>query len=385
MEQFTPATHPGVTELNLARVVRRIVNRRKTLILITVSGLLLGILLALLLPPYYKAEAVFLPPSNTVDLSVAANPAAALLGKQDPTDMYLGMLGSRSVADDIIDQLNLMAVFKAKDRPAARTALAAASKFTVNKNSLISVSVTSGDPKLAAAIANAYLEALYRLNGSMASSGYRHRQEFFEAQLEQQKNVLSDAEIALKQTQENTRVVLPEGEAMAGLSATAQLQAEIGAAETSLAQLRLGATEDNPTVVLARTRVAQLRGQLARQQSSTQSGQRSGLASTANLPGLTLEYARKAREVKLQEGVYDALTQQYQKARIAASDPGPQFQIVDKAVVPERKSGPPRKLLTFATPLLFLILGLVYLLIAPPAIKTIRSAWIEAHTHPNVQ
>ena len=48
--------------------------------------------------------------------------AAALMLQQDPSDMYLGMLASRSVSDDVVDHLGLMAIYQAKTRVDARNA-----------------------------------------------------------------------------------------------------------------------------------------------------------------------------------------------------------------------------------------------------------------------
>ncbi len=353
--------------ISLIETVRRIVAGKWLLLLCSVAGLLLGVVLALLTSPWYRAEAMFLPP-ETPDLgSSTSPPTAAMLLKQDPTDIYLGLLASRSVADDVIDHVGLMKSFHAKLRTDARAALGGVSKFTVSKNQLISVQVKMSDPVLAAAVANAYLDALYRLNGQMVSSSSSHREQFFEGQLAEQKEILARAETELKTTQERTGIVSPEGEAQAGLSATSQLQAEIAAAQTRLAGLRAGATEQNPQVIEARSQLAELQGLLAQVQAS--SGVRrpgAGIASTRELPGLTLEYARKLRELKLRESIYNGLTQQYERARLAAIDPGPQLQIVDRAIVAERKSGPSRRLYVAGGVAMGFFAGLAYLMLSGP-------------------
>lgn len=359
-------------EFNLWTALHRVIRGRWTLVVFTIVGALIGLSVALLWPPWYAAEAVFLPPKNTDLATGVTAPASLLLGTQDSSDMYLGMIMSRTVADYVVDHTGLMQEYHAKMRADARTSLARNSKFTVNKSSLISVDVKARTPKLAADIANAYLEALYRLNGDMVASASEHRRQFFEEQLEQQKNLLSQAEVDLKKTQEQTGIVLPEGEAQAGLLATAQLQAEIGVAETKLAGLLTSETEQNPQVSEARAELAQLRGQLRQQQESTKKSRGAGLASTANLPGLALEYVRKAREVKLREALYDSLTQQYEKAKIASSDPGPQLQIVDRAPIPERKAGPPRTLIVVGATVLGFLCGILFLLLSAPLRRLTR-------------
>lgn len=370
-------------EWNFAGVVRKIIRGHRILMACTLGGLVLGILVALVLPKWYAAEAVFLPPrasesmlpnfsSGATGMGMAAS---ALLMQQDPSDVYLGMLGSRSVQDDVIDHVGLMAVYHAKTKTIARNALKHQSKFKVNKNSLISVDVNAGDPKLASKIANAYLDALYRLNGSMVASASAHRRQFYEEQMESQKEALDAAEVALKQAEEKTGIVLPEGVAQASLRAMVDLQAEIGSQEAKLSALRMGATEDNPQVVQARAQLAELRSQLAQQQANTaKQAHRSGLASSAVLPGLAMEIVRKMRDVKLNETLYDTLTAQYEKARIESLDPGPQFQIVDRAIVPEQKAGPPRRLIVLGAIVLGFLAGVVWVLVAKPVKLLIQTS-----------
>jgi tyrosine-protein kinase Etk/Wzc len=380
-----PSVENGISdqvEWSFTDTARNIIRGRRVLLLCTLAGLLVGVSLALVWPQWYAAEAVFLPPRASEMITPglgsggagAGAGAAALMLQQDPSDMYLGMLASRSVSDDVIDHVGLMAVYRAKKRVDARNALEAQSKFKVNKNSLISVDITAKDPKLAKSIANAYLDALYRLNGSMVASASAHRRAFYEEQMEGQKEALDAAEVALKQTEEKTGIVLPEGEAQAGLRATVDLQAAIGTAEANLSALRMGATEDNPRVVQARAQLSELRAQLARQQANVaKQGARAGLASSAALPGLAMELVRKMRDVKLNEALYDSLTQQYEKARISSLDPGPQLQIVDPAIVPEVKAGPSRRLIALGGIVFGFFAGLAWVVMERPAKRLIRA------------
>ncbi len=377
----TKAVADDEVEWNLIAVIRTVLRGRRVVVACTLAGLVLGVLIAFLLPQWYGAQAVFLPPraSDTVvpNLSGAgggAGAGAAFLLQQDPSDMYLGMLASRSVEDDVIDHLGLIAIYHAKKRVDAHNALKGQAKFKVDKNSLISVNVTSSDPKLATSIANAYLDALYRLNGSMVASASAHRRAFYEEQMASQKEALDASEVALKQAEEKTGIVLPEGAAQAGLRTVVDLQAAIGTAEAQLSGVRMGATEDNPQVIQARAELAELRAQLSRQQAnSAKQTPGGGLASSAALPGLTMELVRKMRDVKLNETLYDALTQQYERARIESSDPGPQLQIVDSAIVPERKAGPNRRLITTGGLVLGFLIGLAWVLIKDPFVRLIRT------------
>jgi len=87
-----------------------------------------------------------------------------------------------------------------------------------------------------------------------------------------------------------------------------------------------------------------------------------------------MEIVRKMRDVKLNETLYDTLTAQYEKARIESLDPGPQFQIVDRAIVPEQKAGPPRRLIVLGAIVLGFLAGVVWVLVAKPVKLLIQTS-----------
>jgi len=374
LPSYREESDPDLVPIDLNKLVRRLYRKRWWIGLASLAGLTLGILLALSLPPYYEGKAVFLPPKETdmLALSQSQGSASSLLmgGGTSKSDVYLGLLGSRTVADMVIDRNNLIQEYKAKRRIDAEVQLARVSTFKVSKNSLIQVSVRARTPQLAANLTNAYLDALFQLNGQMATSGSAFRKQFFEEELENQRRALDEAETQLKNVQQSSGLVLPSGEAMAGINATADLQAQIGYAETQLAALTSGGTEQNPDVIQQRRQIAQLRAQLARQQVDEHS---KGLASNHSLPGLTLAYEQKARVVKLRSALYDAMVKQYEQARLSSIDPGPQLQVVDRAVAPEQKAGPPRTLLALGGLILGLLAGSVYFAAAEPFKRMRRS------------
>jgi tyrosine-protein kinase Etk/Wzc len=346
-------------ELDLMHLVVRLMRGYRLVIGLALAAFLISVPVALLLKKSYTSRAVFLPPVN-----LESAQSASLFARQDPTDLYLGMLASRSVADSVIDEAHLMDVYHAHLRSEAVNVLAAQSKFAVEKDALISVNITTDDPNLSAQIGNAYLNALYKLNGQMSASASMHRREFFEAQLANEKESLAQAELSMKQMEERNGTVLPEGEAQAGVSATAHLQADIQSAEARLSSLLTGSTEQNPQVVALRAEIGEMRAQQERQASSRTPG--SGLPSSARMPGVMLDYLRASRDLKERETLYDSLTQQYEKARLASLDPGPQLQVVDHALVPEHKSGPPRTLIVAGSTVAGAILGLLIVFLTDP-------------------
>ena len=84
---------------------------------------------------------------------------------------------------------------------------------------------------------------------------------------------------------------------------------------------------------------------------------------TAKVPELVLEYVRKQREVKYHEVLFELIARQYEAARLDESRDAPLLQVVDRAVVPDRKSGPPRTLLILASCVLGAFAGAIWLIL----------------------
>lgn len=343
--------------IDLLSGVFRVFRGYKTILLCMVAGFLLSVVIALLLPKTYTAEAMFMPPFSPETMQTSS-----IFLHQDPSDLYLGMLASRSVADSVIDQVHLKQIYHTRFYSDARGTLNAQAKFSVSKNTLISIAVTTTDPTLSADIANAYLDALYKLNGSMSASASAHRSQFFHEQLDTEREQLAQAEADMQSVQEKTGLILPENEAAAGLSATARLESALQDAETRLSTLLLSSTEQNPQVQQLRTQIASLQGQIRKQQTSPAGSPATGIPSGARMPGLMLDYVRKQRNLKERETLYDSLVQQYEKARLASLDPGPQLQVVDRGILPEHKSGPPRTIIVLVGTVLAGILGMLWVM-----------------------
>ncbi len=367
-------------EFNLVAVIQRVLRGKYVLLATTLIGAIVGVVIARTTKPWYLAQSQFLPPHYS-DLSGSSPSSLLLGGGSDASDLYLGLLVSRTVQDDVVDHLNLKAVYHAPNQSVARFLLFKNSTFGVGRNALISVLVKAQNPQLAADIANTYLEALYRLNGQMVASSSEARRLFFQQQLTEARAALDKAEQALEETQEKNGLVLPTGEAQAGLNATVQLQSEVNAAEDRLAGLLVGGTDQNPQVVQARAQLAQLRAQLARQQEDN-SSKAAGIPSNNRLPGITLEFQEKERDVKAAEAAYDGLADQLGRARLAAIDPGPQLEVVDRAVPAEFPAGPNRNQIIEYGVLFGFLAGLFYVLFFEPLRSLVRSYQEKASAQP---
>jgi tyrosine-protein kinase Etk/Wzc len=362
----------GKGQFNLIRAIRMILLRKGMILLCALMGVILGVVLALVIKPSYTAKATFLPPSSPSSgssmlmgqlgqLSGLGGAAGGLGGLKDPGAIYIGILESRTVADEMIRQFDLQRVYGTKKLSATEKSLAGHTKFIPGKDTLITISVVDGDPQRAAAMANAYVTALSKQNDRLALTEAAQRRTFFEKQLEKEKDHLADAEVELALTEQRTGIIHPTGQAQIQLESIAQTRAAISSRQIELTALSQGATNENPDVIRLNSEITGLKEQLRRLENSNEKGNAGDpLMPASQVPELTLEYIRKDREVKYQEALYELLLRQYESAQLDESRAAPLVQIVDDAVVPDQKSWPPRTLLVLLSFFLWTFAGMVW-------------------------
>jgi uncharacterized protein involved in exopolysaccharide biosynthesis len=277
---------------------------------------------------------------------------------KNSADLYVGLLGSRTVAEDIIAKFHLAEVYQTKTAGETRTALQSHTRILATIDGLIRILVDDHSAQRASNVANAYIDELYAMNSHLAITEAAQRQTFFERELADEKTALRDAEEGLKQTAQKTGVIQLSGQMESMIRSIAQIRAQIASKEVHIQALRTFATDQNPELIREQQEALALRGQLMqleRDPRNTQSGS-PGFAG-GQIPAVSLEYARKYREVKYHEMLFDLLSKQYEAAGIDEAKAAPQIQVVDRAIPPDRKTGPPRTILTLGFGALGLFLG----------------------------
>jgi uncharacterized protein involved in exopolysaccharide biosynthesis len=328
---------------------------KKLLISLPLLVGLVVLALSFIMPNIYTAKAVLMLPQQGQSgaaamlgqLGALAGAAGGALGVKNPTDIYIGLLKSRTVSDRLIARFDLQKIYDQKLASYTRKSLASNTLISAGKDGLINIEVDDEEPKRAAAIANAYHEELERLTRTLALGEASQRRLFFEKQLVQAREELAKAEFDLQKTQEKTGVVQLEGQAKAIIEGVAQLRAQIAAKEVQLGAMRTFATGQNPDYLRAQQELSGLRGQLKsrEQQSGTNE---STLISTSKAPQIGLENLRKIREVKYHEAVMEIMAKQFELAKVDEARDSALVQVVDKAIEPDRKSKPKRAIIAIA-------------------------------------
>ncbi len=308
-----------------------------------ITGVIVA-LMSLMIHNSYTAKTQILPPQQQSGTSALLGQLGALSslagvssGIKNSNDTYVAMLNSRTVSDNLIRRFKLQAVYRTKFRSDTRNRLAKASVIIAGKDGVIVIKVDDRDPERAAALANGYVEELQQLTQVLAVTEASQRRLFFEKQLQQAKQALGDAEIALKTLQEKTGLIQLDAQAQALVKAGSELKAQIAIKEVELGAMRTFATGNNPDYIRTQQLLGGLRSQLAKVEA--------GSVTTSKVPEAGLAYVRKVRELKYAETVYELLAKQFEIAKIDEAKEGSMIQVLDKAIVPEKKSKPKRSLM----------------------------------------
>ena len=367
----------------IASSIRAVWGGRAFLFRLAALGFILGIVVAFLIPVRYTSITRLMPPDNQSNSSIAmaASMAASggaggfgqitsdLLGLRSTSDVFVGILSSRTVENQIIEQFDLKRAYGVRYMANARLNLEKHVNISVDrKTQIMTISVTDHSPERAAAIAKAYVEELNRLVSELSTSSARRERIFLESRLAQ---VNQDLEAAEKEFSEfasrnSTIDIKEQGKAMVGAAAT--LQGQLMFARSELEGLRQIYADSNVRVRAVRARIAELQSQLekfgGKDQSNTDTDAGAQYPSIRKLPLLGVTYADLYRRTKVQEAVYEALTQEYELAKVQEAREIPSVRILDPADIPERKSFPPRLLIGAFSMCLACLGGIVLLLVS---------------------
>jgi len=380
--------------------LRLLWNQRSFLRRVTIRGVVVALLIAFLLPSRYESTTRLMPPDQQSGSGLAmlaafagrggsgssggsgamgslgsalggslGNVAGDLLGLKSSGALFIDMLNGPTIQDSLIGKFNLRKVYWDRYWEDARKDLAKHTDVKEDRKSgVITLQVTDGNPERAKQMAQAYLDALNGLVAQVSTSSARRERMFIEQRLKTVKQNLDTAmqEFSEFASKNGTFDVPSQTKAMVESEAT--LQGNLVAAQSELEGLRQIYTDNNIRVRSLQARVAALK-----QQVENMSGNKADLASgdseiagdfpsIRKLPLVGVRWANLYRETKIQETVYEMLTQEYELAKIQEAKEIPTVNVLDPPTTPEQHSFPPRTAIVILGTFLAFLFGVAYII-----------------------
>ena len=149
------------------------------------------------------------------------------------------------------------------------------------------------------------------------------------------------------------------------VEAAATLQGRMIAAQSELEGLRQIYNDNSLHIRTVRARIAELQNELQQMGGGDLSHPgstptKSLYPSIRKLPLLGVTYAELYRTNKIQETIFELLTQQCELAKVQEAKETPSVKVLDAPKVPEKKSFPPRLLIMLLGTLLSMVMGTVW-------------------------
>jgi uncharacterized protein involved in exopolysaccharide biosynthesis len=325
---------------------------RRFVLLNTVLAALVAVVVSLLLPKWYTARAVLLPPAEEEmagglsQLLPRGFGAIKLPGAPTLSDLFVSVLKSRTVGEHLVGRFDLLRRYRQKDVERALRELRKHTTIQLGEEGTISVAVEDRRPAIAASMANAYVEELDNFNRLTRSTSARRTRAFIEERLAVARQDLAAAEDRLRDYQQKRNVATVSPEARGEAEIGARLMAQKIALGVKASVLRQSLDESSEEVRRVNEELAAVGRQLAA------------------LPEAGVETMRLWRDLKVQEQVFELLTAQLEEARIRETRDTPTVQVLDPAAIPLHKSRPVRWLIALAGLSLGLVGSLAYLFVA---------------------
>lgn len=374
--------------------LRLLWDRRKFLLQVLGAGLVATTLIAFLIPTQYTSTTRLMPPdqnsgsglamlaglsgksssSSLASLGGLGALGEELLGLKTTGDLFVGVLESRTVQDDLVSKFDLRKLYGYKRWEDACKKLAGRTNISIDRKSgILSVEVTDRSPQRAEAMAQEYVAELNREMATLNTSAAHRERVFLEGRLAQVQQNLESYEKQFGQFASKNTTIDIEDQGKAMIEAGAQLEGQLIAAQTELEGLRQIYTDNNIRVRETQARINEIRQQLQRVAGAnpaagagdeSASSPDNGLVypPIRQLPILGVRYADLYRQMKVQEAVFEALTQEYELAKVEEVKETPSVKVLDAPDFPEKKSFPPRLVMILFGTIFAGVLGLSWVL-----------------------
>ena len=367
---------------------RRIVGGTLIVCLVTAA-------ITLLLPDEFEATVQLLPPKDQkkgfgfadllADLPI---PSLKLGEKGTPADIFIAILKSPTLRRRMVRNFNLMEEYDAELMTDAIDVLESKTDIGKSEEGTILISVFDEDPEKAMMMANRSVAMLDSTNQELSRETARERLGFIELLEDNEGIKLDSAMVRLQRFQEDHNAISITEQARAVIRASAEMQ--LAAMELEIEKqglLRSGFSSRHPEVLrLEQESIMRQEGlKYLRDGEKRDAGNASLLHLEENLflplrqiPETAQRYANIEKDVIVQSALMKLLLEQKAEALIAQENIVSTIQVLDRAMVPEKKARPQRLLIVFIAAV-FSAFATTFYTLAATYVRDLVNRWNTEH------
>ncbi|MDD4052923.1 MAG: GNVR domain-containing protein, partial [candidate division Zixibacteria bacterium] len=330
--------------------------RRRFIVGFILTATVVALVLAFVLPKWYRAKTSILPSQYDQSLGISGNFAQYALSSSGfelpimatPSDVYATMLKSEAIVRAVVDDNKLLPYLKEDSFQKAYEYMRDMTQIKITGEGVVELYFEDKNPQMAAQIANSYIKCLDQLNREVKAGKAKADKEFILHRLNATKASLDSARTQLLAFQTEYKAVDLDQQKGMALAAATQLKSRLTVTQVTLDIKKNVYSEDHPEVRRLQTEVNELQRQLNLIESG--GGKTSYFSlGLAEMPYLAGRYTELKANVDIQTRVYDLLTGMLEEARIKEQKDTPTISVLETAYPPELKYRPKRTLIVVLT------------------------------------
>ncbi|MFO7447600.1 MAG: Wzz/FepE/Etk N-terminal domain-containing protein [Ignavibacteriaceae bacterium] len=350
-----------------------LVKWKKFFLILAITTFILGYLAVyFLIPPQYKSTAVIVSSEDTPLNPIGAFakeltnlPISSLgLGNLTSTkqyDLFTTFIYSRSNLEDMIKKFDLINDYSVELMSQARKVLTSNIETDITEEAAYTISVTASSAQKSAKMTNYLLEKINNDVLELKVKKSKNSRVFLEERYNEIKFNLSTAEDSLRAFQQKSGILEAENQIKATIEAYTQLESELAISQMEVSVMKQLYGDNAPQVASAQISADVFSKKIGDLKHKT--GQSNLLLPLSSLPANALQYFRYYRNLEIQNAMLKFIIPLYEQARYEEIKDIPVLQIIDHAVPPDKRSFPPRILITIGIMVIITGFAAVYLLV----------------------
>lgn len=356
-------------------VLHSMINHRRMIFLNAFAITIAAVLISLVLPKWYQATVVILPPEKSESLSELAMSVGlqslalggsgfALPVMASPSDLLAAIAQSRTVAERVVDTLNLKEAYKVADRNSAVGIMAKQTSVHVRSEGIIEISYVDKDRNLVASVANSIAAELDNINRLTKVQKARDLKRFIKEELDKNNVNLTRAENSLQEFQRTHKAISLDDQTSASIKTAADIYSQLTLDQIDLKVLEKSHSPNHPDVIALKYKISEMEKRLDQLQNGNalQEDTSGSFLSIpfSELPELSIRYLQLVRDLKREEALHEVLNTQLEQAKIMEAKDTPTISILDWAVPPLSKFKPKRIMIVLTALILTISFSMIY-------------------------
>ncbi len=365
-------------ETNFLDFIYILLRRRKIIITSFLIFSILAVIISLIIPVTYNANAVIRPAGkdeglmSNFSLSTSLGGFSSIFGggSEDAYNL-ISILKSRTIAENTIKHFGLIEKYDIEYMEDAVKFFNNNLNISLEEEGTIIISMTASTGffhydeeekearQLSADMVNYLVQELNRINTELKTKQAKSFRLFIEKRYNENKKDLKFIEDKLKKFSETYGMISLPDQISAAITVAANLEGEMLIKEVEFEALKNTFDLNHPEIRKRKIELSELRSKLLDMKYRTSNDNKITIFPLfSEVPELGAKYVEFKRENEVQNQIYQFLTQQYEQAKLQEAKDTPTIKIIDEAVPYVRKAKPVRSLICIVSGFLGFFVGI---------------------------